>query len=272
MLFRSTDAILTHAEVAAERGAKVNGSDVTPPRVGNIYFPYSPARGDTYELGETIEVVVEFNRAVTVTGKPQLALTIGAETRHAAMSGWGRDSLYFNYTVQQGDHDEDGITIPANSLVLTGATTTAADGTTDADLTHGTVAAGRGSKVNGSLTTPPAVSQIYFLSFPGRDGTYSLSETIEVLVEFDRAVTATGTPQVALTIGPETRHAVYSESWDDRHMHFSYAVQEDDRDEEGMSITANSLRLNGGTIKLAADRTVDADLTHGAVAAEPLSK
>ena len=188
------------------------------------------------------------------------------------MSGWGRDSLYFNYTVQQGDHDEAGISIPANALVLSGATITAADGTTDADLTHGTVAAGRGSKVNGSLITPPAVSQIYLLSFHGRDDPYNLSETIEVLVEFDRAVEATGTPQVALTIGTETRHAVYSESWDDRHMHFSYAVQEDDRDDDGIGIQANSLLLNGGTIKLAVDSTIDADLTHAAVAPDPAFK
>lgn len=38
------------------------------------------------------------------------------------------------------------------------------------------------------------------------------------------------------------------------------------------TITANALFLNKGTIKHAADRTVDADLTHGAVAAEPAFK
>ncbi len=131
---------------------------------------------------------------------------------------------------------------------------------------HATVAAGRGSKVNGNVITPPAVRHIYFLSSPDSGHSYTSGETIDVLVEFDRAVKATGTPQVALTIGTETRHAVYSESWDDRHMHFSYAVQEDDRDEDGIGVPANALRLNGGTIKLAADSTIDADLTHGPVA------
>ena len=131
------------------------------------------------------------------------------------------------------------------------------------------MSAGRGSKVNGSLITPPAVRHIYFLSSPASGHSYNSGETIDVLVEFDRAVTATGTPQVALTIGTETRHAVYSESWDDRHMHFSYAVQEDDRDEDGISIPANALGLGGGTITHAASPAIDADLAHGAVPADP---
>ena len=268
----TTEAVLTHPAMAAEPGPKVNGNDVTAPSVTGIYLISSPARGDTYELGETVRVVVEFDRAVTETGDPQLALTIGGEMRHATSAGWGGDSLSFSYTVQGGDRDDDGISIAANSLLRGGATITAADGTTEAVLTHPDVAAQPGAKVNGSLITPPAVTQIYFLSSLGRDAPYSVSETIEVLVEFDRAVKATGTPQVALTIGTKTRHAVYSDSWDDRHMHFSYAVQEDDRDEDGIGIQANSLLLNDGTITLAVDSTIDADLRHAAVAPDPAFK
>ena len=108
--------------------------------------------------------------------------------------------------------------------------------------------------MNSGLVTPPAVRAIYFVSSPARGDTYELGETIEVLVEFDRAVTVTGNPQVALTIGTQTWQAAYSASWDDRHAYFSYAVQEADRDEDGISIAANALDLNGGTIT-AADGT-----------------
>ena len=144
---------------------------------------------------------VEFDRAVTAAGSPQVALTIGTQTRHATSSGWSSRSLYFDYTVQEGDRDEDGISIAANALVLNGGTIKGADGTTDADLRHAAVAAGRGSKVNGRLATPPAVKDIALISSPARGGTYEFGETIEVGVEFDRGVTATGSPQVALTIG-----------------------------------------------------------------------
>ena len=53
---------------------------------------------------------------------------------------------------------------------------------------------------------------------------------------------------------------------------FEYTVQEPDRDEDGISIPANALALNSGTIKLAADSTIDADLTHAAVARDPTRK
>ena len=45
---------------------------------------------------------------------------------------------------------------------------------------------------------------------------------------------------------------------------FEYTVQEGDRDEDGIGIPATALILNGGTIALAADNTIDADLTHAA--------
>ena len=257
----TTDADLAHEAVASERGSKVNGSLIRPPRVTRIFFHSSPARGDTYELGETVDVEVEFDRAVTAAGSPQVALTIGTQTRHATSSGWSGRSLYFDYTVQEGDRDEDGISIAANALVLNGGTIKATDGTTDADLRHAAVAAGRGSKVNGRLATPPTVKDIALISSPARGGTYEFGETIEVEVEFDRGVTATGSPQVALTIGTETRHATLS-AWGGRSLYFDYTVQEGDRDEDGISIAANALVLNGGTIK-ATDGTTDADLRHG---------
>ena len=259
----TTHADLTHAAVGPKRDRKVDGSsDVIPPRVAAIHFDSSPARGDTYELGETVEVVVTFDGGVESTGDPRVALTIGTQTRYATSSGWGSNSLYFSYTVQEGDRDEDGISIPANSLVLSGGTITAPDGTTPADLTHAAVAADGGSKVNGSLVAPPRVRDISFF-FPGRSDTWARGETIEVKVAFNRTVTVTGTPRLALTIGAKTRHAAYSGSWRE-YADFSYVVQKDDRDDDGISIPANSLVLNGGTIT-AADGVTDADLTHAPV-------
>ena len=88
------------------------------------------------------------------------------ETRHAAYSrSWGEDRhAHFSYTVQQGDQDDDGISIPANALSLNGGTITAADGATDADLTHAAVALRAWSgRVDGSSdVTPPRVRDISF--------------------------------------------------------------------------------------------------------------
>ena len=268
-----TEAVLTHAAIAPAGAIKVSSSDVTPPRVREIRFAYAPAQDDTYELGETVEVEVEFDRAVEATGNPQVSLVIGTQTRYAAFSGWGSETLYFEYIVREGDRDEDGIGISANALVLNGGTITAVDGTTAADLRHDALAGGHGRTVDGSMITPPGVSDIYFVSSPARGDTYELGETIELFVEFDRVVTVTGSPRVALTIGAQTRYAAYSawSSGEDRYLHFTYAVQDSDRDERGIGIPANALELNGGTITSAGGAT-DADLTHRAVAGSPVFK
>ena len=249
--------------------ASVAEAESVAPAVSSIAFRGSPARGDTYGLGETVEVSVRFDRAVTATGSAQVALTIGTQTRHATLSSWSRQSLYFAYTVQEDDRDGDGISIAANALLLNGGTIKSADGTIDADLAHRAVAAERRRKVNGSDSSPPAVRDIAFNSSPARGDTFGLGETVEVRVEFDRAVKATGSPQVALTIGKQMRHATLS-AWSPQSMHFEYTVQGPDRDEDGISIPANALVLNGGTIK--SGGTIGADLTHGAVAANPTRK
>ena len=252
---------------AAETSAQAQDA---APAISTVFFGSSPARGDTYELGETVVVFVQFDGPVETTdhGEFQMVLTIGAETQYAILVGWRSDHRYrFEYTVQEPDRDEDGISIPANAILLNGGTITAPDGTTDADLTHGPVAADAGRKMNGSLTSPPAVTNIEFVSDP-KGNAYALGEAVEVAVEFDRVVTVTGNPQVALTIGTETRHADHSAWWqDDYYLFFSYQVQGDDRDEDGISIPANALTLNGGTIT-ATDGTTDADLTHAPVGPE----
>ena len=235
------------------------------PTIASVMFHASPASGGTYERGERVQVEVRFDRAVRATGKPRVALTVGSHTRYATYSGWGGQSLYFDYTVQERDRDADGISVAANALSLDGGTIRVADGTTDADLTHGAVAAKSGQKVNGSWASPPAVTSIGFFS-PARGDTYQRGETIELLVEFHRAVTVSGSPRLALNIGTQTRQAAYSMTWPDgRFLQFGYTVQAGDRDENGIGVPANGLTLGAGTIT-AADGAGDADLTH---AAEP---
>ena len=126
----AADADRTHAAETPWHGAKVDGRLATTPTVKGIFIISSPARGDTYELGETVEVRVDFDGAVRTTGNPQVALTIGTRTRYATYNGWGRDVLFFTYTVQPGDRDEDGISIAADALELSGATIAAVNGKT----------------------------------------------------------------------------------------------------------------------------------------------
>ncbi len=74
-----------------------------------------------YETGDHIEVTADFGYAVTVTGTPQIALTIGGATRQAAYTS-GSDELVFRYTVVAADNDQDGVSIAANAPALNSGT------------------------------------------------------------------------------------------------------------------------------------------------------
>jgi len=56
----------------------------------------------------------------------------------------------------------------------------------------------------------PAVSSVTFHAAPAKGGTYERGERVQVEVRFDRAVEATGSTRVALTIGTQARYAAYS--------------------------------------------------------------
>ena len=251
-----------------------SAAESAAPEILAVSFDNSPVRGDTYELGETIQVMVRFDRAVTVTGTLRVALTVGPRTRQARYFASTTDgALYFFYTVRADDHDADGIAVPADALSVDGTVKDTA-AKTDAILTHDAVAADARRKGDGSRVTAPRVRSISYTHGPEptRGDTYRRDERIQVLIEFDRAVRVTGVPQLALTIGTETRQAsFYPVRFIDlgSSVYFSYTVQREDRDADGISIAANALTLNSGAITLAGDAATDAALAHPAVDADP---
>ena len=94
----------------------------------------------TYGPYNNVDVAVAFSRAVTVTGAPRLALTIGTRTRQAAFRSVSGSTVNFRYVVMEGDQDTDGISIAANALTLNGGSIKA--GSVDAALDLGSHALG----------------------------------------------------------------------------------------------------------------------------------
>lgn len=66
----------------------------------------------TYGRGEVIEIAADFDQAVTVTGSPRLALTIGNATRQATYIDSTERSLWFGYTVQSATRTRTGSASP----------------------------------------------------------------------------------------------------------------------------------------------------------------
>ncbi len=269
-----TNARLNHNGLAADADFKVDGNLTPTPRVRVSLANSSPANGETFTRGEKIQLRAIFHKQVVVTGKPQLELKIGTQTRRLAAKSSNSWGPTFEYVVQAEDRDADGISVPANALSAPrGVTIRAlADNSVAADLSHDSVPTDPSRKVDGSRTEAPRVQSIVFSPNSATDSTYTRHERFYVNVRFDRDVAVaktTGGPRLALTIGGSTRYATYaySSATEPSLQVFTYVVQQTDRDTDGISIAANSLSANGATITLASD-TVAADLSHDPVPAD----
>ena len=138
----TTYQIQVQAENDEGKGAwsdRVNGTTLTAPTVSSVAFTSTPASGqnNTYKLNDVIDVTATFSEAVTVTGTPQIDLTIGTTVRQADYkSGSTTAQLLFQYTVQATDEDTDGASINANGLKLNGGSIKNTALTVNANLVH----------------------------------------------------------------------------------------------------------------------------------------
>ena len=271
---RSVSAALEHGAVAGGNGRKVDGSAVAAPQIVSWYFQQSPRIGDTYGAGEEIYAAFEFDRSVTVTGEPRLPIQVGARRRETTRWAHGPNSgfadplgtkLRLFYTVQEEDLDRDGISFPANSLTVVGGSVTLVDRPDiPADLSHGAVADDPARKVDGSLKA--GITSVSFVDGPESGDTYTLGETIQLLVEFDESVTLDQRVRLGVAIGTRTRQASIARGTSLRgeSLTFEYLVQAADLDGDGTSIPSDAFTLNGAS--------VNADLSHEAVAPDPSRK
>ena len=103
------------AALAADSSHKV---DARRPAATAATIASTPFRGDTYRVGENIDVDVVFNEPVRSSGDEELLLTIGEENKAARLVqvSNGRRTLTFRYRVQRGDEDANGIAIAADAL------------------------------------------------------------------------------------------------------------------------------------------------------------
>ena len=106
------------------------------------------------------------------------------------------------------------------------------------------------------------------LNSAGADGKYETGDNIDVTAAFGYNVdvdTTSGTPRIALTIGSATRYATYNSGTGTANLKFRYTVVAADVDSDGISIAANALGLNSGTIQDSSN--TNAVITHSALAA-----
>ena len=177
-----TDVAVSLAEAAAAPG------------VSSVEVTSEPGDDDTYAIGDTIQVTVTFDQAVTVTGAPRIQLRVGGgEDEHLKWAdyrtGTGADAVVFEYVVLADDFDDNGIYIAADELELNGGTIQSSGGT-DANLDYPLQGGQSGHNVDGVRPTPQSAAT-------SLDGS-------SVIIIFSEPLSETTAPASAFMVGVDT--------------------------------------------------------------------
>lgn len=251
----ANEAIRAHGALLANGSHLVDG--VAPRPTSKPWFTSRPRAG-SYGVGEAITVRVAFGEQIFVSGQPTLRLNIGNTTKDALFTRvTSQDNVMeFQYVVQSGDSDDDGVSIAPDAL--SGGRIQDAVGNAWSDRRLLTLASDAGHRVDGaSDNLPPVVTCVEFYDRPQphnscqppRTGQpYGLNEYIHVRVKFnERVFIVAGTPAVRLSIGAEARSAIYLTGDGTETLTFRYLVQPNDFDDDGISIGPNA--LSGATLQ-----------------------
>ena len=131
-------------------------------------------------------------------------------------------------------------------------------------------------------STAPTVTDVRISSTPshdvdgdGTEETYGRGAKIQVRVTFDKAVdvdgTTGGTPSITIKMDPTygEKSAAYESGTGTKVLTFSHEVVAENLSTQGVAVLEDTMQLNGGSIKDAADATIDANLAHTGLAARP---
>ncbi|MFK5970719.1 MAG: leucine-rich repeat domain-containing protein [Candidatus Marithrix sp.] len=220
----------------------------------------------TYVIDDTIDINVQFNTDVTVTGTPQLTIETGTtDTVLNYSSGSGTDTLIFTYTVAAGDDSSDLDYISTTALSLNGGSIKN-DFSINADLTLPTSGTTGSLADNKDLVIDGSPIIITNITSTANNGTYLIGDTIDITIQFAREVNVTGTPQLTLETGDIDAVVDYSSGSGTDTLIFSYTIASGDGSTDLDYANTTALSFNGGTIPNT-DLTLPTSGTTGSLAA-----
>ena len=260
------------------------------PSVSQVAITSTPADGEAYATGETVQVSLTFTEAVTVDttdGAPRLRIKLDpayGEKWADYSGGSGTATLTFGYTVAEPDRSTRGVAVLRDSLDLNGgAIRSVATPQQDAHRWYPGRDHDAGHMVDWRRSAPgvPWVTGVAITSDPGADGVYAQGDSIQVTATFSKAVnvdTTGGAPRLKIRIAPPLRwmKVAFWFDWDDAErwadytsgsgtaeLTFEYTVLGVNRSTQGVAVLGNGLELNGGAIRSTDATPVNANLRYG---------
>ena len=179
-----------------------------------------------------INITVNFNESVTVTGTP--SLTLSNSTTASYISGDNSSSILFRYTIQQSDTNSSSLSVSSLS------------GTIE-DLSSNPCTSINGTL--GSVVVDTTITTVSNVTSSTTNGSYIAGNTISIQVVFSKTVIVTGTPQLTLETGTNDADVNYASGSGSNTLTFTYTVASGHTSSDLDYKATNSLSLNGGTIK-----------------------
>ncbi|MCM3174891.1 S-layer homology domain-containing protein [Paenibacillus sp. MER 99-2] len=220
--------------------------DTIIPSIVSVSYP--PDK--TYTTGEPLLFTVVFSENISVNtlkGKPYLSLKIGETEVRAEADQYtsnGSNQIVFQYIVEDGLQDLDGITIDSELKLYGGTIEDAAHNSINPLLPYGADEVRSGIQV---ITSEPSIITV----IPA-DGYYREGDILKFDFIYDPNVTVnvTGEPYLPLSFetleSPTARQATFAEVVGNR-VTFTYTVQSGDQAKNGIRV-GNTIELNSGTI------------------------
>jgi hypothetical protein len=264
-----TDISLTNLSYTYTSGATAAWSAVLPASAVSGTAAYTLLVSFKGTAGEAANINGDATQVVqvdTVVVAPSLALTTDSGsstsdklTNNAALTPSGETGATFEYSANGTSSWSSTAPTPS-----TGANTVYARQTDSA----GNVSVASSAFSFNYDASVPTVSTVAISSATGiQASTLNAGDVVSVTVTLSEATTVAttgGTPQLALNIDGTTVQAAYASGSGSTALVFNYTVLAGQTDPNGISIAANSLSLNGGTLLDAAGNA--ATLSHSLVA------
>ena len=230
---------LTHS---AKDGGTSHVVDAIPPYLN--HHGVSLVSTGPYGIGDHIDWSVSFTEPVNVTSDVILSgiEVAGLKTYASYNRGSGTNAPIFRFTVTSAtDGDADGVSVGTYG-VYNGTVRDLAGNDVVVRGGVGNIAPHTSHRVD---TGVPTVLSLAFTS----TGPYKAGSNIDVTLTTSEAVNVTGTPQLTLVIGTAEKTANYNSGSGTTTLVFRYTVAAGDTDTDGVSVKANSLALNEGTLE-----------------------
>ncbi|MES2330969.1 MAG: T9SS type A sorting domain-containing protein [Bacteroidota bacterium] len=206
--------------------------DAISPVITSVQVPANK----TYKTGDTLGFVLNFSEPVFLnikTDTPLIKLSIGTEEKNIVYSkGSGSTSLTFNYIIQPGDVDKNGLSISSAILLYNSTLTDKIGNTASVNLKTSSLS---------NIKVDAVLPLITGVSSPAA-GIYTTGNDLEFTISYSKRVFVTASdrpPFLSIGIGDKTRNAVYINGSGSNSIVFRYKVQADDIDVDGIALTAS---------------------------------